>query len=490
MKAKKNNLAVIYARLSKDDGKDKVSNSINNQIEICKDYALIHGLLINKVYYDDGYSGTNFNRPSFNQMIQDIEKKKVSIIIVKDVSRLGRNFLQTSYYIEDYFTEKKIRFISVNDNYDSLNNDAEISLPFKNLINSLYAKECSKKQRQYRQKYASKKTFATEGVYGYIKKNGKLVVDTQVSETIKLIYQKYLEGFTPSQIAKQLTESKIVTPTYHKKYELNIKGNKYKNISKYEWKAFTIDQILRERQYTGTLMNNNKTTIIEDFHEAIIDKETFNKVQQIKKSKIKPKTTNDDIRLKHFFFDENGKTYCFYKTIRRGKERRLYKLRDSSKTLTADIVHQVVYDDALKVYNYLLANPEIIINNYLKHEKRNIKKINISELTKKQNQLTYKTKELLENLVNKKITEDKYLLQMDETNKKLTTINEQINNFIIQNDLINSKIENIKKFIEYLKTHPIKDNKLDFIRLLVKKVIVTTNEEKQKKFTIVYNFEV
>lgn len=488
MKTNKNNLAVIYARLSKDDGKDKVSNSINNQIEICKDYALKHGLLINKVYYDDGYSGTNFNRPSFNEMIQDIEKKKVSIIIVKDVSRLGRNFLQTSYYIEDFFTEKKIRFISVNDTYDSLNNDEEKSLPFKNLINSLYAKECSKKQRQYRQKYATKKTFATEGVYGYIKENGKLVVDNQVSKTIKIIYQKYLEGYTPSQIAKHLTENRIVTPTYHKKYELNIKGNKYKNISKYEWKSFTIDQILRERQYTGTLMNNNKTTIIEDFHEAIIDKETFNKVQEIRKSKIKSKITNDSIRLKHFFFDENGKTYCFYKITRRGKERRLYKLRDSSKTLTADIIHQIVYDDALKVYNYLLANPEIIINNFLK--KRTIKKINISKLTKKQNQLIYKTKELLENLVNKKITEDKYLLQMNEINKRLTNINEQINSFNIQNDLKDKNIENIKKFIEYLKTHPITDNKLDFIRLLVSKVIITSNEQKQKKFTIMYNFEI
>ena len=129
-------------------------------------------------------------------------------------------------------------------------------------------------------------------------------------------------------------------------------------------------------------------------------------------------------------------------------------------------------------------------NNYVEKPKRTIKKINISKLTKKQNQLIYKTKELLENLVNKKITEDKYLLQMNEINKRLTNINEQINSFNIQNDLKDKNIENIKKFIEYLKTHPITDNKLDFIRLLVSKVIITSNEQKQKKFTIMYNFEI
>ena len=136
---------VIYARLSSDDGHDSVSQSIVTQIDICKDFIRKNNFKLLNIYIDDGYSGTNFNRPQFKKMIEDVKCNNIDIIIFKDLSRFGRNFVQGSYYLEEFFPSYDVRVISINDNYDSLKSEDDISLPIKNYLNERYAKETQKR---------------------------------------------------------------------------------------------------------------------------------------------------------------------------------------------------------------------------------------------------------------------------------------------------------------------------------------------------------
>lgn len=141
-----NKKTIIYARISKEDGIDNLSLSINNQINICKDYLVEHNLTYDDIYFDDGYSGTNFERPSFKRLIKDIIELKISTVVVKDFSRIGRNFIKTSFYIEDFFHKYNIRLIAVNDNYDSNISIDDLSLPLKNYLNAFVANICKKKE--------------------------------------------------------------------------------------------------------------------------------------------------------------------------------------------------------------------------------------------------------------------------------------------------------------------------------------------------------
>ena len=186
----------IYARLSREDDKLGVSESIDNQINFLKNYAQKQNLTIYKTYIDDGYTGTNFDRPGFKNLISDIENKKIDTVITKDLSRLGRDYIDTGYYIEKYFPMKKIRYIAVNDGIDTIddmnaNNDIT---PFKAVINDMYAKDISKKVKSaLMTKAISGKNIKPFAPYGYKKiDNNKLVIDERVAENVRTIFELYL----------------------------------------------------------------------------------------------------------------------------------------------------------------------------------------------------------------------------------------------------------------------------------------------------------
>lgn len=502
----KSKTAVIYARLSSEDNIKDVSQSINNQISICKEYAKNNNLIISNVYYDDGYTGTNFNRPGFKQLIKDIENKKVKIIITKDLSRLGRNFIQTSYYIEDYFIEKKIRYISVNDNYDTENENDVASLPIKNFINSMYAKECSKKQQLYRCKYADKKYFAVDGVYGFIKENGTLIIDKSVEHIIKLIYQKYLNNEKVVDIIRYLKANEIPCPSYHKQYELNSKLTYKTPNGKYGWTRTSIDNILSERQYTGALVNlkekynlktkkmekNYNPVIVENHHEAIIDIDTFNNVQELKKSRNHKSNVDDSMRLYKFFYDENGNVFSYYHHIRKdtGKLREEYKCNKTKKAFKASLAHDVIYNDVIKVFKILTSNPPIFIDAYIEKINKRINKNNLESLNKQKNDLDKKVKALLEQYVSEEITETTYINKLRDINEKLIKINNSISNVQIENSLLKNKSKEIITFINSLSCVNDELSKLNLIRLLVTKVIVAFNNRKGIDFEIVYKFNI
>ena len=292
--------AALYIRLSSEDKeKQNESESVTNQRSILLRYAKTNNIRVYDIYIDDGFTGTNFDRPSFKRMIDDIESKKVNIVITKDMSRLGRDYIVTGELMEKYFPSKGVRYIAINDGIDTfIDNGINEITPFKAVINDYYARDISKKIRSSLQaKMKDGKFVGGRTPYGYDKdpKNkNHLVVNKEQAKVVKRIYDLALSGLTAYKIASLLTKEKIKTPAQHYDFDWRAKHNYKYGI----WHSSTVKDILTNRIYTGDLIQNkrrkvnykvkkivynnpNEHIIIENTHEAIIDKETFNKVQKL-----------------------------------------------------------------------------------------------------------------------------------------------------------------------------------------------------------------
>ena len=300
-------ITALYCRLSQDDKQEGDSNSIINQKKILKKYAMDRGYTNIQFYIDDGISGTTFNRAGFQSMIADVESGKVKRVIVKDMSRLGRDYLQVGMYTEIFFPEHDVHFIAVNDGVDSNQEDNEFT-PFRNIINEWYAKDTSKKIRAVkRSKGMAGEHIGSHPPYGYMKnpENKKeWIVDEEAAEVVREIFRLCVEGYGPTRIAHILTERKILCPTY---YALE-KGGKPRTTlpaDRYAWNAPVVAKILDRMDYLGHTVNfkthiksykNHKKIdnspdewkVFEGTHEAIIEKETFEIVQKIRAGKRRP----------------------------------------------------------------------------------------------------------------------------------------------------------------------------------------------------------
>lgn len=296
----------IYARLSREDEKDEKykgqSESIENQIKYLKSIVSIKDWLLVDIYKDDGYTGTNFDRPDFKRMLDDIDNGKINLVITKDLSRLGRDYIETGRYIEKIFPSKNIRYIAVNDNVDTFDkrNSNNDMTPFKAVINDMYAKDTSNKVRST----ILTKAIAGECIkaflpYGYKKdktNKNKILVDENVAENVKLIFNLYKSGKSKTEIAKKLNELEITTPLKYKQETTNY-YNPNSNAT-YKWNSTVINKILRNPIYVGDLvqLQYNKVNykikkitkvpkeeqiIISNNHEAIINRNTFNTVQEM-----------------------------------------------------------------------------------------------------------------------------------------------------------------------------------------------------------------
>lgn len=294
----KENLAVMYLRLSKEDGEKTESNSISNQREIINSYARKNQITMIKEYVDDGYSGANFDRPNFKEMIKDAYDRKFNTIIVKDLSRFGRDYIEAGKYIQRIFPENGIRFISVNDNYDSKSadmNDTHLILPIKNFINDSYCRDISNKVKSSQKIKREKGDFISAfAPYGYKKSEenkNKLVIDKEISDIIKNIFDMKLLGYSSKAIADELNNLGVLTPRKYKESQ-GFKCNGFQNIKGGNWTAKAVNRIIENEVYIGntlqgksiTLSYKNKKQIekekeewirVEDTHEAIISKEIF-----------------------------------------------------------------------------------------------------------------------------------------------------------------------------------------------------------------------
>ena len=299
MKAGSIYTAALYMRLSKDDDGAAESASIITQRKMLRSYAAEHGYVVFDEYVDDGWSGTNFDRPDFKRMIGDIEAKKVNLVITKDLSRLGRDYITAGQYTEIYFPSKGVRYIAIHDGYDSDSPYSDIA-PFKNVINEMYARDTSKKIRSaFATKMQDGAYIAAFAPYGYQKDpvdKNHLVVDGQSGQVVKRIFRMAAEGAPPAEIARSLNERGIPPPAVYRC--MTHDGLEVSAYSKrQEWTSATITKMLRNVVYLGHIAQGKTTKIsfkshltlsnprdewivVENTHEALVDQETFDLVRR------------------------------------------------------------------------------------------------------------------------------------------------------------------------------------------------------------------
>lgn len=300
--------ATLYLRLSRDDGDKEESNSITGQRELLRDYISQRPEFREyAVRVDDGFSGSTFERPSFQKMIEDVKAGRTDCIIVKDLSRFGRNYLDAGEYIEKIFPFLGVRFIAVNDNYDSLGDKKasdDLIIPFKNLINEAYCRDISVKIRsQLEIKRKNGQFLGSFAAFGYLKdeqNKNKLVVDQYAADIVRDIFKWKLEGVSPQDIADALNKLGVLSPMEYKR-SLGMRfTTSFKTNAKATWSAGTVIRILKNPIYTGVLVQGKETTpsykvhkritkdesewvVIEGNHEAIISKIDFDSVQKVLK---------------------------------------------------------------------------------------------------------------------------------------------------------------------------------------------------------------
>ena len=466
----------IYIRLSREDeDKNIESESIKNQKSLIFQYAEENNLNIKRVYIDDGYSGTNFERPEYKKMINDIENKKINMIITKDMSRLGRDYIGTGNLIEKYFPEHNVRYIAITDNIDTLldNSNNDIA-PFKAIMNDMYAKDISKKiKSSLRAKQKEGKWVGGRAPFGYEKDpNDKnhLVINKDKSMIVKRIYEMLLENYTISSIANILTKEYIRTPSeYYNDNKVNTGI----------WNSKTIRDILTNRTYTGDLVQNKRNkvnykvkkiinnspkdyVVVENTHEPIISREIFNEVQE----KIPKNKSRVGKKEKNLL---DGLLYCaecghrIMVTPRRKIDNNHYTICNYYRTnikLKLCTMHSNNYDKLEKeIVNKIMMVLEknINIKNIKEKVKERIKSSKNSLLKDSKNieskidKINNQLDELYVDKLDKKISFEQYKRVKNKLENKLSLIKKEYNKY---NDIKNSDEEKynilIQKYIDDL----------------------------------------
>ena len=312
-------ITALYCRLSRDDGAEGESNSIANQKKLLAKYAKEHGFTNTKFYVDDGYTGTNFNRPGFQQMLEDMEMGYISTVIVKDSSRFGRNYLEVGQYTDYYFPEHNIRFIAINDCIDSDNGEDDFSA-FRNIMNEMYAKDISRKVRSSHRLRGNAGEPLSQPPYGYVKdpeNKKKWIIDPDAAEVVRRIFRLCIEGNGNETIARILQDDKVLVPQAYWQSKGMSRGGKKTQPNPYKWCKTTIAKMLEQQEYCGDIINfksysksfRNKTrvenpkenwAIFKDVHEPIIDRETWERVQELTKNSKRRKPKNENVKKSIF----------------------------------------------------------------------------------------------------------------------------------------------------------------------------------------------
>lgn len=409
--------AGLYCRLSREDENNtSQSESIKNQIEFLTKYIVEKGWNIVDIYVDDGYSGTSFDRPAFKRMIEDIESGKINLVVTKDLSRLGRDYIETGRYMERYFPEKNVRYIAVNDGIDTFtengNNDMS---PFKSVINDMYAKDISKKVRSvFKVKVASGKFIGAFAPYGYKKDsldNSRLVIDDVVASAVRSIFRMYIEGKGLTNIAHTLNSEGLPNPTAYKATLGNYKNS---NSKIGLWEHSTIKVILSNPTYAGNLAQNKfrkvnykskkhlavdraNWVVVENTHEPIITMIDFELVQAMlhRRSSANVLCKKSAKPLSGFVFCGDCGEYMTFHDTPRGTEylicskyKRYTSKYCSRHAIKVDDLQASVLEDIRVMIKSVINNEEIVSETKIQ--------------TGSRNQSKYE-KEL--NLLSKKITE-------------------------------------------------------------------------------------
>ena len=365
--AENNKITALYCRLSQDDGRDGDSNSIVNQREILSQYCRSNGFHNTQFFVDDGVSGTTFDRPDFQRMQRMIENGEIGTVIVKDLSRFGRNYLDVGKYVEIKYPSLGVRFIAIQENVDTMKNIGTEMMPFNNIFNEWYAAQTSKKIRAVWKAKAEKgERIGFIAPYGYQKSESdpkQWIVDEPAAKVVRYIFQLCIEGLGPTQIAHRLEDEKVICPTAYYMSLGRKTSNPMPKRGEYAWETATIKHILANRQYTGCTVNfktslvsykvhktvhnpEEEWQIIPNTQEAIIDEDTFNRVQELRDGRRRNTATGRESLFSGLLYcaDCGSKLYfCAAKSIKPHQEfHRCSAYKESRGGCTIHFIREVV----------------------------------------------------------------------------------------------------------------------------------------------------
>ena len=535
-RAKLNNdkITALYCRLSKDDGTNNESMSISTQKTMLKDYAKRNGFLNCQFYVDDGYSGTNYDRPAFRQLIEDIQDGEVSTLITKDLSRLGRNYLETGTYIEVFFPNHNVRYIAINDGVDSIDNAQMDITPFRNIINEMYAKDTSRKIKSaLHARRMQGKYMATTAPFGYQKDekdHNHLVIDEVTAPVVELIFSIAEEGVGLHTICNRLRKAKVIKPSFYKKEMFE----RYTDEEiMYDWDTAYVSKILHDPVYAGNLTVAERPTktmrskkrqyipyaereVIYGTHEPIIEQSRWNTVQKILESrppvigesssgydnifrgiikcadcgsamlaKVEQKRKRNNVLDKTF--------YCCTKYRKFGKE------GCSSHTIEARTVHEVVLADIQKHAGQALADRKAMVteiaerlNLQMSADKEQQKK-ELRQCKQRVSEIENLYAKLYEDLTRELITEKRFQMlsaRFDSEQEELTAKIKELEKSAIADK---EQLSSIEQFAEQISGYAgITELNYKIINQLIEKILVSepveVDGQKIQRLTIHYKF--
>ena len=535
-RAKLNNdkITALYCRLSKDDGTNNESMSISTQKTMLKDYAKRNGFLNCQFYVDDGYSGTNYDRPAFRQLIEDIQDGEVSTLITKDLSRLGRNYLETGTYIEVFFPNHNVRYIAINDGVDSIDNAQMDITPFRNIINEMYAKDTSRKIKSaLHARRMQGKYMATTAPFGYQKDekdHNHLVIDEVTAPVVELIFSIAEEGVGLHTICNRLRKAKVLKPSFYKKelFERFMDEEKM-----YDWDTAYVSQILHNPVYAGNLTVADKPTktmrskkrqyipfaereVIYGTHEPIIEQNRWNNVQKILQSrppvigesssgydnifrgiikcadcgsamlaKVEQKRKRNNVLDKTF--------YCCTKYRKFGKE------GCSAHTIEARTVHEVVLADIQKHAGQALTDRKAMVTeiaerlNLQMSADREQQKKELRQCKQRVSEIENLYAKLYEDLTRELLTEKRFQMlsaRYDSEQEELTAKIKELEKSAIAD---REQLSSIEQFAEQISGYAgITELNFKIINQLIEKILVSepveVDGQKIQRLTIHYKF--
>ena len=381
-------VTALYARLSKDDEQQGDSVSIENQKRILETYARDNGLMNYRFFVDDGWSGANFQRPGFIEMMDGVDRGEVKCVVVKDLSRIGRNYLQVGMFTEITFPKKGVSFIAINDGVDSAQGDNDLT-PLKNLFNEWMVRDTSRKIKAvFKSKGMSGKPITSQPVYGYLKgEDGRFIIDEEAAPVVRQIYSLCLAGNGPTKIARMLTEQQIPTPGTLE-YRRTGSTRRYHPGYECKWATNTVVHLLENREYTGCLVNfktekpsyklkhsienpPEKQAVFENHHEPIIDRETWERVQELRKQRKRPNRYDEVGLFSGILFCADCGSVMYQQRYQTDKRKQDCYICGSYKKRTADCTAHFIRTDLLTAG--VLSNLRKVTSYAAKHEARFMK---------------------------------------------------------------------------------------------------------------------
>ena len=492
--AKDNRITALYERLSRDDEMQGESNSITNQKKYLEDYAVQHGFDNIQHFSDDGYSGTNFNRPAFNSLLTEIEAGRVGTVIVKDMSRFGRNYLQVGFYTEMMFPKKNVRFIAVNNGVDSANPADNDFTPFLNIMNEWYAKDTSKKIKAvFKAKMRDGKRVSGAVPYGYYRKpedKQTLYVDEASASVVRRIFQLACDGMGATAIADTLSEDKILIPSAYARqnHPEDCQCTNYHD--PYTWNATTVGYILNRREYLGhtvlgkttrdnfktkrkRIANEDELLVFYNTHEAIIDQETYDKVQRMRK-RVSPRRNSEKPahRLSGLLYcadcgsrlayinskPKDGKIYDSNQAFRCSRYHNKYH-SCTGHYIKASTIEMLIYQATKRVSQYVLKDEKEFVEQLkaqyeLQCEKDNTDdKKELLEAKRRMMDLDDLIKGLYENFTLGRLPERQFNRLMTEYDTEQSSLEQRISELETATERISTKAVQIDKFVRLVKKY-------------------------------------